>query len=337
MPANIQRARLAGPSLTSDGNGDWKRAVWTSAQVLVLLITVVLLFGLVFRPAPALNLLWNLLIPVLPASFLVAPQFWRGICPLATLNQWTSGLLGRRRLAGRPLWAMNALGILLLALMVPARRIVFNENGPALAGTISLVALAALVLGTLFDGRGGFCNAICPVLPVERMYGQHPLVELRNRRCDRCTLCIPKGCLDLDPALSLPQALGPASGGRRWLVTAYGVFAGALPGFIVGYYTTANGTWSSAPDVYLRVFIWSAGSYLTTVGVVWTLGVPRQVALPVLAAVAIGLYYLWAAPLIASAAHLPAAGVMVCRAAAWALTVFWLIRALRPPRLARAS
>jgi hypothetical protein len=214
--------------------------------------------------------------------------------------------------------------------MVPARRFVFNENGPVLAGTIVLVALAALGLGALFDGRAGFCNAICPVLPVERMYGQHPLMKLNNRRCERCTLCIPKGCLDLEPAHSLTQALGPTSSGPRWLATTYGLFAGALPGFIIGYSTTANVPWSAALDIYLWVALWSAGSYLATTTLVWGLGLSRRVALPVLAAVAVGLYYWWAAPLIAAAVHLPAAGAVIVRAAAWVLVAFWLIQALPP-------
>lgn len=337
MPANISEVLPTLPSLTAPGKWDGNRAAWKVARLVVLLITVAVIFGLVLRPEPALNLLWNLLIPVLPASFLIAPQLWRGVCPLGTLNQWPSGLLGRRQLAGRLLAAANAVGILLLVLMVPARRFAFNENGPVLAGTIVLVAVAALALGALFDGRGGFCNAICPVLPVERVYGQHPLVKLKNRRCDRCTLCIPKGCLDLEPALSLPQALGPEGRGHRWLATTHGLFAAALPGFIVGYNTTANGPWGSALDVYLWVALWSAGSYLTTTAVVWALGLSRLVALPVLAAVALGLYYWWAAPLIAAAVHLPAAGAEVGRAAAWVLAAFWLTQALRPLRLGRAG
>ena len=81
--------------------------------------------------------MWNLLIPVLPASFMISPLLWRGICPLATLNQWSGGLLRSWRLAGWLLVAANALGILLLVLLVPARRFLLNENGTALAATLS--------------------------------------------------------------------------------------------------------------------------------------------------------------------------------------------------------
>jgi hypothetical protein len=55
-----------------------------------------------------------------------------------------------------------------------------------------------------------------------------------------------------------------------------------------------------------------------------------------MAALAVGLYYWWAAPLMAAAVHLPTAGAVAGRAAAWILAAFWLIQALRPLRLGRA-
>jgi hypothetical protein len=300
-------------------------------------VTVALLVALVAWPGVALRVLWDLLIPVLPASFLIAPQLWRGVCPLGTLNQWTGGSLGRRQLNGRLLTAANAVGILLLVLMVPARRFVFNENGPALAATIAAVAVLALTLGALFGGRAGFCNAVCPVLPVERLYGQYPLRGLDNRRCDRCTVCIPKGCLDLDPIRSFAHAIGREAGRHRWLTTTYGAFAAALPGFIVGYFTLGNVPWTAAAGVYLWVALCSAGSYLAATAVVRVFGLTRPVGLALLAASAVALYYWWAAPLIAGLLGVPPAGAVVGRAAALALVAVWLVRAWSRLRAERGT
>lgn len=305
---------------------DWSRAGWRIAQVANVVVTVTLILSLVLWSATALRVIWNLLIPMLPASFLIAPQLWRGICPLATLNQCSSGRLGRRQLGGRLLIAANALGILLLVLLVPARRFLFNENGPALAAAIAIVAVAALILGAFFDGRAGFCNAVCPILPVERLYGQHPLWNLNNRRCDRCTFCIPKACLDLHPAKSIAQAIRPMIGRHRWLTTTYGMFAATLPGFVIGYYTTGNVPWNAALAVYLWVALCSAGSYVVTTVVVRVLGLTGPVSLSLLAASAIVLYYWWAVPLIAEALDVPAAGVLAGRGAAFALVAYWLVR-----------
>ena len=299
---------------------------WRIARAGAVVATVALIICLVLWPAKALFVMWNLLIPVLPATFLIAPQLWRGICPLATLNQLSNGLFGRRQLRGRLLIAANVVGMLLFALLVPARRFFFNDNGPALAATIVIVALAALFLGALFDSRAGFCNAICPILPVERLYGQHPLLKMDNRRCVKCTHCIPKGCLDIDPAKSIAQAIGQAVGQHHWLSTAYGIFAAALPGFIIGYYTTSDASWSAAPDVYLWVAICSAGSYCATTIVVRVLGLTDPVALALLAALAVALYYWWTVPLIAESLDVPATGVLVGRGAALALVAYWLVQ-----------
>jgi hypothetical protein len=314
---------------------DWNRAAWETVRVVVLGVTAALIVALVAWPVAALRLLWDLLIPVLPASFLIAPQLWRGVCPLGTLNQWAGGLLGRRQLNGWLLTAANALGILLLVLLVPARRFVFNENGPALAAAITAVAVAALTLGALFGRRAGFCNAVCPVLPVERVYGQHPFWTLSNRRCDRCTVCIPKGCVDVDPSRSLAQALGRDDGRHGWLSTTHGAFAAALPGFIVGYFTLGNVSWTAAADVYLWIALCSAAGYLVTTVVVRVFGLTRPVSLALLAALAVTLYYWWAVPLIAGVLDVPPAGVFVGRGAAVALVAVWLVRAGQHLRTSR--
>ena len=62
------------------------RAAWGAARLMALAATVILITALVVRPEVAQRVLWNVLIPLLPASFLITPALWRGICPLATLN-----------------------------------------------------------------------------------------------------------------------------------------------------------------------------------------------------------------------------------------------------------
>ena len=304
------------------------RAAWGAARLTVLAATVILVAALVVWPEVALRVLWNVLIPLLPASFLITPALWRGVCPLATLNMLSNGLAGREKLPPRLVSAAGLLGIVLLVVLVPARRFLFNENGMALAATISVVAATAFALGAWFDAKAGFCNSICPVLPVERLYGQHPLVKLDNSRCPQCTLCIPNGCLDLGPTKSLMAALGTAHRPHGWLTSVYGVFAAAFPGFVVGYYTTPNTSLDAAGTVYLQVAAWAVGSYVGTTLVVRALNVKAALALAILAAVAVALYYWFAAPLIASALEMADTGAVVIRSAALALVILWLWHAL---------
>lgn len=306
--------------------------LWRVAQGLGVVVTVALVAGLVVWPDVALPGLWNVVIPLLPATFLMTPILWRSVCPLATLNMASNGLLGRRSLPARYLPVVGALGIGLLIVLVPARRFLFNEEGTALAAFIVVVAVGAFLLGAVFDAKAGFCNAVCPVLPVEKLYGQHPLMDLGNPRCAQCTVCTPKGCVDLAPSKALVQTMRGAHRSHAWLTTAYGVFAAAFPGFIAGYFTTANGPLSAAPSIYLHVALWAGGSYLVTVLLVRVLNVRAALVLPVLAATAVGLYYWFVAPQTAATLGGGGIGAVVLRSAALVLVGVWLWRAVHRAR-----
>ncbi len=310
-----------------------KRAAWGAGRVVVLLATVAILLGLLRWPETTLALLWNLLIPILPASFFITPQFWRGICPLATVNQWCGGRFRNAHAGGKLLSAFNLLGIVLLLVMVATRRLVFNENGPVLAITILLVIAAAALLGALFSVRAGFCNALCPILPVERLYGQHPLVRLDNRRCHPCTHCVPKGCLEVDQPKSILHAIRTSGGKYAWLGTGYGILAASLPGFIVGYFTQENVSWAAtgaawaAVSVYLWIAACSLVSCLAALVIVRALRLNAVVSLTLLAVSAGALYYWWAAPLIVGALQLPPIAAWPLRGLIYLLLIVWLIRA----------
>ena len=304
--------------------------LWTTAQVIGVAVTVALIVGFIAVPDIALAVLWNAAIPLLPASFLISPALWRNVCPLATLNMLPDRIMGRRILTARMIPVAGTLGIALLGILVPARRFLFNTNGIALAVTVIVVAVAALLLGMVFDAKAGFCNSICPVLPVERLYGQHPLVHVGNPRCPPCTLCTNTACIDVAPTRSIALTFGEAGNSHAWLRTSYGVFAAAFPGFVVGYYTTEDVSLTGAGMIYLHVALWATGSYLLTAIVVRTLSLGSTIAVPILAAVAVTLYYWFAAPILATTFGVAGPGTTMIRGAALALVTIWLWRATAP-------
>lgn len=159
---------------------------WRAAQLAGVLATVALLAAILIAPAPSLHLLWDMLIPLLPAVFLVNPMIWRNVCPLATINDFAAQR--RASPAMKREWLMPGwtIGIVLLALLVPARRFLFNAHGWPMFVTVTAVALLALTMGFLMARRSGFCNSICPVLPVEKLYGQSPLLNVGSARCSEC-------------------------------------------------------------------------------------------------------------------------------------------------------
>jgi hypothetical protein len=308
-------------------NGKQRRkTLWRVAQIVALAATVGVIAGLFLAPDTTLVVLWSVIIPLVPASLLVTPKAWRNVCPLATLNMLTAGRIKRRPQTPGFASGANTLGIVLLVALVPARHFVFNTNGPALAVTVIAVALAALVLGALWDAKAGFCNAICPVLPVERLYGQSPLLEIGNPRCTPCSACV-RTCVDVSPRKNIAQVLGDTRRDARWLLSPFGAFAAAFPGFVVGYFTVADGPLNSAAAVYINVALWAAASYAIVCLVTVMAKSPPEAVLRAIAAIAAGIYYWFAAPAIVEAVSGNGASVTVLRILALGLVLVWWWRA----------
>ena len=112
--------------------------------------------------------------------------------------------------------------------------------------------------------------------------------------------------------------------------SAYGIFAAAFPGFIVGYYTTVDGPLSSAGTVYGHVAIACLVSLVAVNILVLMLPVSSVRWFATLAAVAAGLYYWYAAPTITEAWAIDSAMTWVIRAVALALVATWFVRASWP-------
>ena len=78
----------------------------------------------------------------------------------------------------------------------------------------------------VLKGKSGWCSTICPLLPVQRIYGQTPFVLVANSHCQPCVGCV-KNCYDFNPKAAYLADLNDAdpywSGYRK-------LFVGAFPG-----------------------------------------------------------------------------------------------------------
>jgi len=311
-------------------------ALWTAARWVVLLITVGLIVAFWVYPDWSLAVLWYVLIPVLPAVFLVNVELWRNVCPLATLNMLAGKVAGSRLPPRSWFRIAGVVGMILLAVMVPARRFLFNVDATALGITVVAVCVLAIAGGLAFGMKAGFCNAVCPVLPVERLYGQRPLIGTPNARCIPCTVCT-KGCLDLVPERSAVMQVGDGSAGPRWVVTAYGTFALAFPGFVIAYYLLQDGVLANAASVYGSVAVWSMASWIVLAAIFTIMKTRPAQALIVCAGLAVGLYYWYAPPGIATQFGLPDAFTWAMRVVMLGLVGLWLARGLGLPTNGRAK
>ena len=140
-------------------------------------------------------------------------------------------------------------------------------------------------------------------------------------------MCTARGCIDINPVKSIAQTLGSTRRSHAWLTSGFGVFAAAFPGFVIGYYTTQDGSLAIAGSVYFNVAAWMLASYLVTTLLVWIVNAGAARAMMLLAAVAAGLYYWFAADTITTAFDIQGLATVTIRVVALVLVSFWLWRA----------
>src|SRR6266540_1225097 len=174
--------------------------LWDGLRAVALGAALGICSRLLAEPNRALLIVWGVLVPLLPLVFFLVPGFWRNVCPFATVNQLPRHLGFGRRLTP-PRWLREysfVISVVLLAFAVLGRRLFFQDSALGVAVLLGGLFLAAFVGGLLFRGKSGWCGTLCPLAPVERLYGQVPLRVVRNSHCAPCTACM-KNCYDFNP------------------------------------------------------------------------------------------------------------------------------------------
>ena len=238
-------------------------AVWRAAQVASVAAILGLCVLLVGWPAAGLPLLWAVIVPLLPAVFLVAPGLWRNVCPLAAVNQLPR-LIRWSRSRPPPRWLREhgyvvAVGAFVVA--VPTRLVLFEDSGVASAALLLAAVGGALAGGLLVAGKAGWCSSVCPLFPIQRVYGQTPFVTIANQHCRPCVGCA-KNCYDFNPRVAYQADLHDND--PQWTAPRV-FFAGALPGIVLGYFAAAADPGAAPVRVYLTFLGYvaaSAGSFL---------------------------------------------------------------------------
>jgi hypothetical protein len=200
-------------------------------QAGMLSVGVVLIGLLLFWPAAGIGLMWNFLIPVAPALVTISPGLWRNICPMATFHMLPQklGIAQNIRMPERGAAALGLISVILLFIIVPMRRIGLNVDGTLTAIMLLSAAVVAFTMGSLFEMRSGWCTSLCPIHPVERLYGTTPAFAFKNARCDLCEGCS-NPCPDSTPELT------PTVTSAKFQQVLGNVLVGSFPGFVWGWY-----------------------------------------------------------------------------------------------------
>jgi len=310
-------------------------SVWVALRAISIVVALAVAALLVAKPQTGLVLLWQVLVPSLPLVMLVVPGLWRNLCPMAALNQLPRVAGFARGIAHTPKIREYSfvVGITLFFALVSSRKWLFDTNGVASAALVLFGLGGAFLGGLVFKGKSGWCSSICPLLPVQRLYGQAPFAMLPNAHCKPCVGCT-KNCYDFNPSIAY---LADQYDDDRHYVGYRRLFAGALPGFIYAFYTVPTGEPLGA--IYAHFGLYCALSLALFQLLDVFLKVPRNRLTVVFGATAIALYYWFVAPAVASGVE-QLAGIAVPPAAPWALRTVvigiaaaWILRCFRTERL----
>jgi nitrite reductase (NADH) large subunit len=288
-------------------------AVWVAARVVAMGVTLALALLLIVQPELGLKLFWGLAIPLVPALLVIAPGLWRQVCPMATMNQLPR-LAGFGRALDLPAGLKNAafgIAVALFLVAVAFRMPLLNHSGLVVGIGILLVLVLAFAGGTVFKGRSGWCGTFCPLAPVQRIYGQAPLIVVKNGYCNPCVGC-QKSCYDFNPRAAVFSDIydgDPRHAAQRRL------FMGLLPGLILGYFLQLQSPADSEPMralILLGACCASAGLYM--IAVAFSPANPYRVAL-VFGIFALCAFYAFTGPTIVGTAS----GLAGVQPAGWLL------------------
>jgi nitrite reductase (NADH) large subunit len=309
--------------------------VWTVMRWFGVACALSIVAASILDPPLGLLIFWGVFVPIVPLIFLIAPALWRNVCPMASLNQLPR-TLGFTRGLTLPLWVQQYAPLISAGLflsIVAFRKVLLESSGLALAVFLLSVLALAFLGGVLFKGKSGWCSQFCPMLQVERFYGQSPLVVVRNSHCRPCVGCT-KNCYDFNPTAAYLADLyddNPRLGANRKL------FAGAMPGLILAFFTQPALTDITATSVLLLygrilLFVAAGVGIFMAVEAVSNLSSYKLVLGHVV--VALNLFYWFVAPRAMQQFGLgetPLAYLL--QAAVAILTVVWFLRALPRERL----
>jgi len=202
---------------------------WPVLQIASVFAAIGLICALLAAPRTGLHLLWDVAVPLLPLLLVVAPGVWRNACPLATFSLLPArtGLSRRRPLSRKWQTRLLGSGILLLLATLPLRHLLLDASGLATAVLLTGFALAAFSLGFVFDLKSAWCSGLCPLHPVELLYGSNPQATVKNAQCRACSGCT---------AICRDSTAGVTPLNANCSKVLPTLLVGGFPGFVLGWF-----------------------------------------------------------------------------------------------------
>ncbi len=181
-------------------------------------------------------------------------------------------------------------------IFVSLRHPLFNHSGLAVASLALCALFAAFIGGVFFKGRSGWCGTFCPLAPIQKLYGQAPLVMVKNSYCQPCLGC-QSNCYDFNPNAAIFSDVYDKD---PWWADKRRYFAAALPGLIIGFFNASlpmeQGIYTYYISIILPIFA-SLGLFQTLTNFT---GLSIYKIVSLFGMGALGIFYWYALPLMLS-------------------------------------
>ncbi len=237
------KARAGGWAAFTDGG---TAPTWVVVSRLAMFFALCATIPTILGVEHGNRLLWTVAIAALPFFWMTfGYHVWRRICPLAVMSQ-----IGR--LVGRPgtrkmgdwmgrNYLLVQLGLMIVALSL--RLLATNGSDVWLAGFLGAVVIAAIVTSFVYGGKT-WCNFLCPVGLVEKLYTEPARGSASPEVTSQCAPCV--ACKKHCPDIDLEQGYWKEASERPRRIAYF-----AWPGIVVGFYTyfyLVHGQWSDYFD-----------------------------------------------------------------------------------------
>ncbi len=295
--------------------------IWRIVQTLIWLVGIIILFNLIFHPTIGIHLFWNILIPIAPILLVVAVGLWRNICPLAStaLLPRHLELSKRKKLSIEQTGKLNLIAVIALFIIVPLRHAIFDVNGPATAILILSLGLIAVVLSFFYEWKSAWCSGLCPIHPVEKLYGLKSKISLPNAHCNECFRCVTP-CPDSTPGIH------PLSSKKTSYHKIAGfLMVGAFPGFVWGWFQVPDYSGIISIEQLIAIFKLPLFGMISTsiLFVVLNRFFKEKILISIFSATAVSCYYWFRLPALFGFGIFPGDGMLIDLTASipeWSIT-----------------
>jgi hypothetical protein len=181
---------------------------------------------------------------------------------MATLNliPLRLGISAQASLSKSMMPILSLAGVIGLLIIVPLRHLSLDTNGLHSALMFVIAGMIAFTMGVYFKWRSGWCTNLCPIHPVEKLYGVAPLATFRNTlcaQCERCTKPCPDSTQSMTPVVTEASRISRVVGH---------LMIGGFVGFIWGWFQVPDYTDSVTAIQCVTAYLWPIGSALVSIG-----------------------------------------------------------------------